>query len=365
MEVLSFGKLNKSSGPDFLEAAVRFENKIWAGHIEFHVKSSDWLKHGHQHDEAYNNVIAHFVFQHDQEIYSGNYLLPVVELKDQIISKAFNIQETPKKNNGVPCGSFIQSIDKQIINRQVKTAIDQRTKRKRDEVVELFRSNTNNQKRVMLILIARVLGGKYNSHAMERLVSKINFSTLSQLNGSFEQLKSYILGLSGIEMDTNFKYIQKLYQLRSMSKVEWRTSGMRPPSQPINRILQLTAILYHYDSIDITANVNQWRDFFKWKQLKNANTLSDGFVDLILINAVVPFLNAMSWFKADEVLAQNATSILKNLKPEKNQIVKGWAKLGFVAQNAEDSQGLIELKNNYCNEKKCLICGIGKNVLGQ
>jgi hypothetical protein len=33
--------------------------------------------------------------------------------------------------------------------------------------------------------------------------------------------------------------------------------------------------------------------------------------------------------------------------------------------NAAESQALIELKTNFCEHKKCLICSMGANILKQ
>lgn len=366
LEVLSFGKLNKSSGPDFLEASLRLQNKIWAGNIEFHVKSSDWLKHGHQNDEAYNNVIAHFVYEHDVEIYSGEYLLPVVELKENIKSRNIDKGKNFQVNKSqLLCEKSFPNVDLEVVKNQLELALDQRLKRKRDEVIKLMRLHANDQKRVMLILIAKSLGGKYNSSPMEALISKIDFTTLSRLTDSFSHTRSYTLGLSGIESDEKFKYLKELYQLHSMSKVEWKTYGMRPPSQPKYRLLQLAAILHEFEMIDLYADKKQWRAYFNFPEAENVPALSDNYFNLILINAIVPFLEAISWFKGDEILSKKARELLIDLKPENNSIIQEWIRLGLKPENAKESQALIELKNQYCNEKKCLICGIGKSVLEQ
>ena len=50
LKIINKGQYNTNSGPDFTESRVEFDGKTWAGHIEFHVKSSDWELHGHQND---------------------------------------------------------------------------------------------------------------------------------------------------------------------------------------------------------------------------------------------------------------------------------------------------------------------------
>ena len=54
LTVIYPGKLNRDAGPDFLEGKIKIGNTILVGNIELHIKSSDWLRHGHQNDAAYN-----------------------------------------------------------------------------------------------------------------------------------------------------------------------------------------------------------------------------------------------------------------------------------------------------------------------
>ena len=360
LEIISFGELNKSSGPDFLEAQLKYDDKLWAGHIEFHIKSSDWLKHGHQHDEAYNNVIAHFVLEHDKEIFSGSYKLPVVELKDQILEKAFKPSKT---KNWIPCEKMISSVDTDVVNDQLDSAVYQRLERKKQEAIMLFREHDNDHKRVMLILIARILGGRHNANAMETLVTKIDFQTFNYIRSTDHSFREFIIGLSGLESSSHFNYLSNYFQIKPMAKVEWKTYGMRPSSQPIKRLEQLAAIILKIDEMDFEANQDQWRAFFSFGDYQGVSALSNPTKDLIMINALVPFLLAMSWFKSDDRLKRKAHKLLKSIPPEKNAIVKRWSQLGLNAENALETQALLELKNGFCNEKKCLFCDIGQKVL--
>jgi hypothetical protein len=85
VEISDFGKWNTDSGPDFLAAKVKINEITFAGNIELHVKSSDWIFHNHSHDPNYQNIILHVVFQNDCEIEElKNKNIPTLELKDHI-----------------------------------------------------------------------------------------------------------------------------------------------------------------------------------------------------------------------------------------------------------------------------------------
>lgn len=85
LKIINPGLLNKNAGPDFFHAKIEIGDTIWAGNVEIHLKSSDWLKHNHQLNPAYENVILHVVYEHDAEInrMDGS-ILPVLELKNRI-----------------------------------------------------------------------------------------------------------------------------------------------------------------------------------------------------------------------------------------------------------------------------------------
>lgn len=85
LEIISYGYHNHDSGPDFSEGKVKIGNTIWAGNIEIHINSSDWMKHNHQKDKAYDSVVLHVVFNHDKEIeLTKGSVLPVLELKNRL-----------------------------------------------------------------------------------------------------------------------------------------------------------------------------------------------------------------------------------------------------------------------------------------
>ena len=81
LEVIDRGIWNHDQGPDFLGALIRLSGMTWAGNVELHVQTRDWVSHGHQHDPGYDNVMLHVVWEHTGTI---DPQIPVLELKNRI-----------------------------------------------------------------------------------------------------------------------------------------------------------------------------------------------------------------------------------------------------------------------------------------
>jgi len=71
LQILSRGEWNHEAGPDFLHAKIRYHDRILYGDIELHRKSSDYIRHGHLADAAYDNVILHVVEEDDLAGHDG------------------------------------------------------------------------------------------------------------------------------------------------------------------------------------------------------------------------------------------------------------------------------------------------------
>ena len=69
LDVIDVGRNNTDAGPDFFNAKIRIGETLWAGNVEIHACSTDWYKHNHQSDKAYNSVILHVVLHADSEVY--------------------------------------------------------------------------------------------------------------------------------------------------------------------------------------------------------------------------------------------------------------------------------------------------------
>lgn len=116
--------------------------------------------------------------------------------------------------------------------------------------------------------------------------------------------------------------------------------------------------------LDVTAN-DYWHYHYvpgestEFKEKRTGIQL----IDNIIINTISPLLFAYSKHTGEVKYKNKALQWLEQLKAENNHITKGFAVVGLSPQSALDSQALIQLKNEYCNQKHCLNCAVGNAIL--
>ena len=392
VEILHVGIHNLDSGPDFFNGKIVLDQITHSGNIEMHVKSSDWNLHGHQFDKAYSNVILHVVYEHDQLIFVEGIPLPTVELKQLIDWDHFNWFNTYYKgSNTVLCESFLNEIPGVIVLNQIEQALFQRMDRKMMELENQYQTRKMSFKEVLFHTISKAFGMKTNQLPFQELAIGIPFDKFIKANQ--KQKMAITFGVGGfLEENKAIAYHEELkkewdfqryrLKLESRNAYSWKFKGCRPGGFPTQRLAQFATFVHemNWDSDswylpakELLAMLQSklmkpaheyWLDHFDFgKEKKNASTLSIGTANTIIINSVVPFLWWLSYRLSDDSYRNKAFEILEILPPEKNERITNWKNIGIKPMNALESQGLIELSNEFCSKKACLKCVIGNAVL--
>lgn len=394
IKIISPGLKNPDSGPDFFNAMIDIGATRWAGNVEIHVNSSDWFKHNHQINPAYNNIILHVVFNDDKPVYRKNSeKIPTLEIKNNFNPVIFeNYIAFLNSKNNIPCQNLIKNIKHFDKLSWFDSLMAERLEKKSDEILALLELTKNNFLQVFYQRMARGMGYTANSDTMEMLASSVTLNLLSKHKDNLVQIEALLFGQSGLlayaykdkypsELKKEYDFLKNKYKFQPMEGSLWRFMRMRPVSFPTIRISQFANIIYSSSGLlnkileaeriqDVvsllsTSASTYWDNHYQFDRIAPGRTKKLGLssINIILINTIIPFIFVYGKHKNNYALQDKALNWLSMIKPESNSITREFNNLGIVAENAMQSQALIQLKNNYCIKKQCLYCRFGHVLL--
>ena len=393
IQVIALGDHNMDAGPDFLNARIKIGRTIWAGNVEIHVMSSDWTEHKHNLNKAYDNVILHVVYRHDQPATrTGGEIIPTVEL--QFDPALFENYRMLLNNRGsLPCQAGIRQTDPFLRDLWINSLVVERLQQKTEFISGLLEKYKNNWEEVFYIGLARSFGFGLNAAPFEMLARSVPLTHLSRTRNNLFQLEAMLMGQAGFlqdakifsdyygELRREYLHFRKKFGLKPLEKHLWKFLRLRPVNFPTIRIAQFAALLSRGDSLfsqimDCKEISELWKHFnvrassywdthytfetFSPTRVKNLGT--DAF-QMIVINAVVPFQFIYGQRSGLEKYKEKALEWLNRLPAEKNRLTGRWNKAGIETESAFYSQGLLQLSNHYCSGKRCLACSIGMNII--
>jgi len=363
------GFLNANAGPDFLFASLKIGETDWHGHVEFHVKSSDWYQHGHQYDQAYHGVILHVVYQHDMEVICNKQLLPVLELSSilpPVMLSRYNLLKKSRK--GIPCETVFISPPQSQIENWLNRLWTERLERKTNDVIQELRINNNHWIKTFMVLYAAYLQHSLNAESTKVLIRNLPFDILTKLSGKPEELKDVLLGISGISLKKNFtdshiKYqsLQLKYRIPEIPPLEWKYARMRPSSFPENRLVELASTWKLFS--EITQQLILIKEESALINLLDELPFNEQKNNHLLINVFLPFISAWGSIFHENRLREIAFETAFKMIGEENKIVSYWKRKGIKATTAADSQALAQLNNVYCITGQCMKCHFSRYFL--
>jgi len=394
IEIISQGTHNLDSGPDFFNAKIKIGNHLWAGNVEIHINSSDWYAHHHETDPAYDAVILHVVWQNDVEVYrKDNSALPALTLNDKIGNPIFkNYQNLFAKNKKwINCENHFAETDDFLLHNWLERLYFERLENKSNVVFQLLEKSKNDWEAVLFQLLAKNFGLKVNGDAFFSLAASFDFSVVRKLWNRQQDLDALFFGQAGLldkeaedsyyqSLQSDYSYIKTKFQLSNTEVVPVKFFRLRPVNFPTIRLAQLAAVYaneHQLFSKIIEAKTKEeiyqlfsyattgfWDTHYHFKSIspKRKKKLTPAFIDLIIINtvAVIKFCYAQEQGKdkTDEII-----HLLSSVSVEENSIIQKFNGLKPIAENALQSQALLQLKKNYCENNRCLQCAVGNAFL--
>lgn len=390
IEILDFGEWNTNAGADFQMAKIKYNGLILVGNIEIHTKSSDYIRHRHLQDRAYDNIILHAVYEYDKDV-------EALEQKNipTLILKPY-IDENVLKNSGLifPSEAFIpcESVWENVLSPNFLEELLLEKLEQRSEVLSkaLLRYK-NDYEAVLFHRLAYAFGLKINAEIFMQIAENIDFRIIKKLQQNRLQLEALFFGISGWldeSLDDSmeawkreYDFLKIKFQLTDVT-IRPKFLRLRPPNFPTIRLSQLAG-LYHYhpnlfSKIKEATDVNEirrlfngisaseyWDNHFVFGKVigkLQRKLLSKNFIELLIVNAVLPI--RYHYFKNfDREKAFDVLSFYRSLPSENNSILEKWQKLGVEIKNSVESQSLLFLYKNFCTQKKCLNCKLGYQLL--
>ncbi len=389
LQVIHPGTLNTNQGPDFTDAKIKIDNTVWAGSIELHINTSDWRSHKHSADKNYRNVVLHVVWNADIDLELPFSTLVLQDKVPKMLLQKY--KELMNADSFIPCEKSIRSVNELTWQSWKERLLVERLEAKTKQVFGYLDRNNNHWEETLWWLMAKNFGIKLNSVAFEKIAQSISINILAKHKEQIHQLEALLFGQAGL-LYSNFtedypKLLQREYRLLknkyNLKKIEGSLIflRMRPLNFPTIRLAQL-AMLVH-ESLHLFSKLKESRelkevrsllqltanDYWNYHYVFDEPTafkkkkLGNQMLDNILINTVIPVLFAYGHYHHENIFKDKALKWLEEIRAEKNAITKGFTLLHVANKTGFDSQSLIQLKNEYCNKKRCLDCTVGNLLL--
>ena len=397
VEIIHPGTIQKNAGPDFFNAQVEIDNIKWAGDVEIHLKSSDWMKHNHQKDPAYNKVILHVVWEEDQSIYrrEGS-LIPTLELRGRVHKSILDkYLELIKSRTWIPCEAHIREVPKIYKRQLMDQLIVERLQKKSNRIKQILELNKNDWEATLYQLLAKYFGFKVNAVPFELLANALPYKIIRRYQRNRTQVEALLFGQAGflnktlkgsypLLLQKEYKFLSNKHQLKPIDLSIWKFMRMRPSNFPTIRLAQFASLLSMHSSV--FQKILESKDLDRLKALFDISTheywqahyrfdvpagkmqqkdLGSSSIEILIINVILPMLYAYAELHGERRSEEMVIDYLKKIPKEGNNSVRKWSLLNMPLANACDSQALLELKQSRCDLKKCLTCTIGNYLLNE
>ncbi len=394
VEVIDAGLYNIHSGPDFFNAKLKIGDTVWVGNVEIHRLASDWIRHGHAADKAYDSVILHVCGQVDCAVQSSSgRAVPQLQLDcPEYVRQHYD--ELCRADAYPRCYSILSSLPKLTIHSWFSALQTERFEQKTEAITQRLQRYNGYWEDAFFLTLCRNFGFGLNGDAFEAWGALLPFRAVDKHRDNLFQVEAIFFGQAGLleeelpgddyyqRLQQEYRYLRHKFGLPpAMDVTRWRFLRLRPGNFPHVRLAQL-AHLYHSApslfsrvmeaatpqaaaELLVSRTSAYWETHFIFgkEAPRQEKRVGDGSRNLMLINTVVPFLYAYGRHKGDERLLQRATTFLETLKAENNHITRLWSGAGLPVSTAADSQAILQLQKEYCDRKRCLYCRFGYEFL--
>ena len=397
VRVIDPGRLNSDAGPDFFNAKLTIGSQMWAGDVEIHVRASDWYRHNHQGDKAYDSVVLHVVGKDDGRVTrSDGHVIPQLRMNCALDFHEHYRALVASAATDLPCHAELASLPAVHLHSWLDSLAYERLYRKTERIEKYLAHFAGDWESTCFVTLARALGFGTNSEPFERLALSVPLRFLGKHSDSQLSLDALLFGQAGFldnveESDPyitllkrEYEFLAHKFSLPKPGRLGWKMSRMRPANFPHRRIAFLSLMTFGgfrlmsritgLRSVEEVAKlfdaelIGYWSNHYTFNsplESSRATALGRGAVDVLTINTVIPLLHAYGSVTGDSAMCDTAIDMLHRLRPENNSVVALFTKHGVKCDDAFTSQALIQLRREYCEPRKCLYCRIGHKMLSK
>lgn len=388
------GSHNLNSGPDFFNAQVELDGQLWAGNVEIHIKSSDWYAHHHEMDSAYDNVILHVVWEHDAEIYrkDGTAIATFV-VKKHIPKNTLEQYQNlfSKEKKWINCENDFETVDDFIVENWLERLYFERLQKKESQLLKELEDTQNHWESLLFRMLCKNFGLKVNGDSFFSIAKSVDFSVVKKCAQERQDLEALLLGQAGLlegekeewyfkTLKTKYEYLKQKFKLQNENVIVPKFFRLRPPNFPTVRLAQFAMLYFERDNlfskVMATQNLKDFYELFNlcgseyWDKhynfgissLERKKRMTKNFVDLLIINTIVPLKFCYARQQGRDV-SEEILKLASEISSEENIIVKKFNSIKNVSKSAYQSQALLQLKSEYCDKNKCLQCAIGNAII--
>ncbi len=397
IRVIHPGEYNHDSGPDFFNSRLIINGTEWAGNVEIHIKASHFETHGHHRDHSFDNVILHAVYEKDKLVRNarGQEILTVaLEIDDEVTDKYSSLINNPA---AIACQDEIAGVDNFYIRSWLQSLMVERLTVKAEAIGRIYSDSGGDWEETFYRVVSRYFGFRVNTEPFEMLARALPFRIIKKHADNLFQVEALLFGTAGLldeglfrnaisddyylGLIREYKILSSKYSIRPVHGWIWKFSRLRPVNFPTVRLSQLASMLCVsgglFSRVIESKGINELKMYFEvsaseyWDDHfvfgKRSRTIhkktGDIATTILLINSVIPVIFFYGRIRNESDHSERALSFLDMIKPEKNAIIGEWQRAGVLPVSASDSQALIQLRNEYCRERKCLDCRIGAKLI--
>ncbi|MDT8400057.1 MAG: DUF2851 family protein [Bacteroidales bacterium] len=397
LHVIDPGAYNRDSGPDFFSSRIRLDETEWAGNVEIHINASDWYRHKHHLDHGFDNVILHVVANNDTGVLTASGREPatfVITWQDGVEERYNNYVNN---THVIACSADLASLPVFSQRHWISRMAIERLEGKINKIKETLRATNNDWDETLYRLLSRYFGLKVNSEPFYLLSCNLPLKIIRKHADNRLQVESLLYGQAGMlepgvfkseiydeyftALVKEYKVLRRKYSLKPIDPWMWKYHRLRPANFPTIRISQLAGLLCSGRSLFAIVKDSKnlsglkglfmceassyWNRHYVFGAYKGGRVKKTGttFINLLLINTVIPLLFLYGKETGNEEASARATDLLDSIEPEENRVTREWAAAGITVSSALESQGLIHLRETYCKNRLCLDCQYGSKLI--